>query len=70
MSDEKDWSARKQPREIHADMSKEPRMMMADVIAKNALKPEKSTPSPNDYTTNKERFMKKVSGSGAALLAA
>ena len=43
---------------------------MADELARNADKPEKCTPSPNDYTFDKLKFLPSLGRGGAALMQA
>lgn len=57
-------------RERKGNMAKSPRRTMADDAEENAKKPEKSTPSPNDYNVNKLKFLPNLGrGGGAASLA-
>lgn len=50
-------------------MSRSPRRTMAGEAEDNAKRPEKCTPSPNDYTTNKLKFLPSLGRGGAASLA-
>lgn len=68
LDEDKTWTERKSPRQLHGNMDKEPRMMMADILLKNSKKPEKCTPSPNDYNVKKEKFLPSLGNGGAALL--
>lgn len=70
MPEDKTWTDRKSPREIHNDMAKSPRKTMADEIENAAKKPEKSTPSPNDYNANKLKFLPNLGKGGSSSLAA
>ena len=67
---DKPWNEQLSPRELHSNMDKAPRKMMADILKDNAKHPEKSTPSPNDYSVNREKFLPSLSKGGAALLQA
>ena len=67
---ERPWNEQMPQRNIKGDMAKGARKTMADVIQENALKPEKSTPSPNDYNVQKEKFLPSLGRGGASLLQA
>ena len=68
MPDDLIWTDRMSPRDKHPDMGLSPRRTEADVIAANNKKPEKSTPSPNDYVVNKEKFLPNLGRGGGSLL--
>jgi hypothetical protein len=57
---EKTWNEQKLAREVRPSWAKSPRHSEADILALNALKPEKCTPSPNDYKVNKSYVLPSV----------
>mmetsp|Transcript_6091 Transcript_6091/g.8191 ORF Transcript_6091/g.8191 Transcript_6091/m.8191 type:complete len:131 (+) Transcript_6091:422-814(+) len=67
---DKTWTEQGGKKAAHADFTKAPRRMMAQLIADNATKPEKSTPSPQAYLVNKDKFLPSVGKGGASLLQA
>lgn len=58
------------PRKRHADFATSPRVTEAEEIEKNSKRPEKCTPSPNDYKTNYEKFLPNLGRGGGSLLMA
>ena len=67
---DKPWNEQVEARHAHPNMSKQPRITMAGELARNAGIPEKSTPSPNDYTFDKLKILPNLGRGGAALLQA
>ena len=62
------WTERGGKKATHPSLEKAPRLMMADIVARNSSKPEKSTPSPLEYSPNKDKFLPTLDRGGAALL--
>ena len=67
---DKPWNEQQEPRHMHPNMSKQPRITMAGELERNADKPEKTTPSPNDYTFDKLKLLPSLGRGGAALMQA
>lgn len=63
---DKPWNEQAEPGQSKPSMAKSPRISVVDEIAKSASK----TPSPNDYTFDKLKFLPSLSRGGAALLQA
>ena len=68
--EDKTWGDQLTKSSSRPNLDKAPRMMMADIVARNNQKPEKSTPSPNDYKVNVEKFLPSLGKGGGSLLAA
>ncbi len=64
------WNERLGKGAFRGNMEKAPRLMMADIAARNNAKPEKSTPSPMAYSAQKEKFLPSLNKGGASLLSA
>ena len=67
---DKTWTEQAGKSLVHADFTKAPRRMMAQEIAENSLRPEKSSPSPQAYSVNKDYMLPKVGKGGYSLLQA
>ena len=70
LREDKTWADQLTKSESRPNLGKAPRMMMADLVALNNSKPEKSTPSPNDYKVYKEKFLPSLGKGGGSLLSA
>jgi len=64
------WNERGGKGAARGNMEKAPRLMMADICAINASKPEKCTPSPHVYSVNKEKILPSLGKGGASLMQA
>ena len=67
---DKPWTDRMSKAAMHADFAQAKRKTEAAIIEENAKKPEKSTPSPNDYTVKKEKILPNLGRGGGSLLQA
>ena len=67
---DKTWTEQAGKKIAHTDFTKAPRRMMAQEIAENSQKPEKSSPSPQHYGSNKDYLLPKVGRGGYSLLQA
>ena len=67
---DKPWNEQMTPQQLHSNMTKAPRQTMADELIAKSKHPEKSTPSPNDYTVNREKLLPSLGRGGGSLLAA
>ena len=70
LTQEKTWTEQAGKKGAHADFTRAPRRMMAQQFAENANKPERSTPSPQAYNINLEKYLPAVGKGGASLLQA
>ena len=67
---DKPWTDRMSKQQKHSDFAQAKRKTEAAIIEENSKKPEKSTPSPNDYNVKKEKILPNLGRGGGSLLQA
>ena len=65
---DKPWTDRMSKAQLHSNFGTSKRKTEAAIIEENAKKPEKSTPSPNDYNVKKDKILPNLGRGGGSLL--